>query len=157
MTRTVRTLTLLGLVAALALFLSAVASAHPAAATGKKSPQSAKVAHVKLIVRSDEEHAKKGSDGKWHDAFLPASFAVRKGMTVKVTVYNYDDMPHSFNAPGLHLNQIILAGGEKKASKTTFTFKATKAGKFAWHCDPSCDPWAMKHVGFMKGFVTVRA
>ncbi len=37
---------------------------------------------VKLVVKSDEEHAKKGSDG----ACLPADFTVKAGATVKVTV-----------------------------------------------------------------------
>jgi len=157
MNRTTRRLALVGLAAALALIVVAVASAaRPAAANGKqvfKAPHFA--LQATLVIRSDEQHAKKGSDGQWHDAFLPASFNALKGVPVKVTVYNYDDMPHSFNAAGLGVNKIIMGGTESKPSKTTFTFTPKKSGKFAWHCDPKCDPWAMKHVGFMKGFVTV--
>ena len=64
-------------------------------------------------------------------------------------------MPHSFNAKGLKTNAIIMPGNDE-GKLTKFTFIAPKkAGRYAWHCDPKCDPWAMKHVGFMKGFVTV--
>jgi plastocyanin len=157
MTRTTRRFALLvGLVAALALLVTAVASAHPTATAKKNGFLSPGFTlQATLIIRSDEQHAKKGSDGKWHDAFLPASFTALAGVPVKVTVYNYDDMPHSFNAPGLKVNKIIMGGSTTKPSKTTFTFTPTKKGSFAWHCDPKCDPWAMKHVGFMKGIVTV--
>lgn len=132
--------------------LASVAGAHPLT-VHKQS-----VKHVTLIVKSDEEHGKKGSDGKWHDAFLPAGFSVQAGTKVVVTVLNYDDGPHSFNSPGLHVNQILMGGSAKKAHATTFTFVApSKAGRYAWRCDPNCDPWAMKHAGYMKGYVTVTA
>jgi len=111
---------------------------------------------VKLVVKSDEEHAKKGSDGNWHDAYLPADFSVEAGATVHVTVYNYDDMPHSFTAPGLGVNQEVAAGSEGKPSKTTFSFTApAEAGSYEWLCVLPCDPWSMSHFGFMKGHVRV--
>ncbi len=111
---------------------------------------------VKLTVKSDTEKGKKGSDGNWHDAFLPADFSVKAGATVHVTVYNYDDMPHSFTSPGLGVNASIPSGSENKPSKTTFTFHAAqKAGSYAWYCALPCDPWSMMHDGFMKGHVTV--
>jgi plastocyanin len=111
---------------------------------------------VKLTIKSDEEHGKKGSDGNWHDAYLPADFSVKAGATVKVTVYNYDDMPHTFTAPGLGVNAEIAAGSEGKPSKTTFTIDAPQeAGSFEWFCALPCDPWSMTHFGFMKGHVTV--
>jgi hypothetical protein len=47
-------------VAAAGAFLPAPASAAPTTAS------------ISLAVKSDTEHAKKGSDGNWHDAFLPA-------------------------------------------------------------------------------------
>jgi hypothetical protein len=34
---------------------------------------------VKVVIKSDEEHGRKGADGNWHDAFLPADFSVRAG------------------------------------------------------------------------------
>jgi len=111
---------------------------------------------LKLVIKSDEEKGKKGSDGNWHDAFLPADFSVKAGATVRVTVANYDDMPHTFTAADLGTNAEIPAGSEDKPSTTTFTFHAPdKAGSYAWFCAIPCDPWAMAHDGFMKGHVTV--
>lgn len=110
----------------------------------------------KLVIKSDEEQGKKGPDGNWHDAFLPADFSVEPGATVKVTVYNYDDMPHTFTAMELGTNVEIAGGSEGKPSKTTFTFRAPqKAGSYEWFCMLPCDPWSMAHFGFMKGHVTV--
>lgn len=147
----------LGALAAMAIALSACGgggNSGKAAASGSGS--SPAVESVKLTVKTDEEHGKKGPEGTWHDAFLPADFSVKAGATVHVTVYNYDEAPHSFNAPDLGTSAEIAAGGEKKPSKTTFTFKAPqKAGSYAWFCAMPCDPWAMSHNGFMKGYVTV--
>jgi len=111
---------------------------------------------LKLVIKSDEEKGKKGSDGNWHDAFLPADFSVKAGETVRVTVYNYDDMPHSFTSAPLGTNATIPGGSEDKPSETTFTFHAPqKAGSYEWYCAMPCDPWAMSNDGFMKGRVTV--
>lgn len=130
------------------------ASAATKAAAGGGSTSSGE--DVKLIVKSDEERAKKGSDGNWHDSYLPADFSVKAGTTVHVTVYNYDDMPHSFTSPEMGVNEEVAAGSEGKPSKTTFTFVApAEAGSFEWFCDLPCDPWAMSHFGFMKGHVQV--
>lgn len=135
-------------VAGLGIGLIAVSSA-----TAARQP--VRVQHVALVVKSDSEHARKGPDGKWHDALLPASFKVRAGEQVVVTVYNYDSGPHSFAVPGLHINTILMGGSATAPHKTTFTFTAHKRGVYAWHCDPKCDPWAMKHDGFMRGKITV--
>lgn len=111
---------------------------------------------VKLVIKTDEEEGKMGSDGNWHDAFLPADFSVGAGETVRVTVYNYDDMPHSFTSAQLGTNVTIPGGSEDKPSVTTFTFQAPqKAGSYEWYCAMPCDPWAMSHDGFMRGHVTV--
>jgi plastocyanin len=111
---------------------------------------------VKIVVKSDEEHGRVGSDGSWHDAFLPADFSVKAGSVVRVTVYNYDEGPHTFTSTGLGTNVTIPGGSEAEPSKTTFTFRAPeKAGRYEWFCAFACDPWAMSHVGFMRGFVTV--
>lgn len=111
---------------------------------------------VSLSIKSDEEHAKKGPEGTWHDAYLPAGFTVEAGSTVRVTVHNYDVAQHTFTAPGIGVEQIIAAGSETAPSTTTFTFKApSKPGQYDWHCMMPCDPWAMSHVGYMKGVVTV--
>jgi hypothetical protein len=111
---------------------------------------------VKIVVKSDEEHGKKGADGNWHDAFLPGDFSVKAESTVHVVVENYDDAEHSFTAPGLGTNATIAGGSEAKAAVTTFTFRApAKAGRYEWFCAIPCDPWAMNHDGFMRGFVSV--
>ncbi len=117
---------------------------------------SSEVEEVDLIVKSDEEHAKRGPEGTWHDAFLPAGFTVQPGATVKVTVLNYDEGEHSFTSTQLGTNVTIAAGSPKSPAVTTFTFTApTKAGSYTWHCALPCDPWAMSHMGYMRGAVTV--
>jgi len=151
MNRIVKIVAAAASVAALGLLIASASLASTHATKAHK----AKTQHVRIVIKSDEEHGKKGSDGKWHDAFLPANLKVKAGAKVVVTVKNYDDMPHSFTSPTLHLNKIIKAGGEKKPSTTTFSFKAKKAGKFLWWCAIPCDPWAMSHVGFMRGYVRV--
>lgn len=149
----------LGVLAAMAFALSACGgtsnnSGEAAASAGSQAAST--VENVSLVIKSDEEKGKKGSDGNWHDAFLPADFSVKAGTTVRVTVTNYDDMAHTFTAADLGTNAEIAAGGEDKPSTTTFTFHAPdKAGSYAWFCAIPCDPWAMAHDGFMKGHVTV--
>jgi plastocyanin len=147
----------LAALAALALALSACGGGGGSATADNASqPEGEGAEVVKLTVKSDEQHAKKGPDGNWHDAFLPADFSVEAGDTVHVTVVNYDDMPHSFTSPELGVNQKIAAGSEEKPVKTTFTFTAPrKAGSYEWFCALPCDPWAMNHLGYMRGNVTV--
>lgn len=117
---------------------------------------------VRLVIRSDTEHGRMGPDGKWHDAYLPANFTVHAGDRVKVTVVNYDTSAHSFTSSSLSssqlINQMISAGSAGSPSTTTFTFIApTTPGQYAWWCAMPCDPYAMAHVGFMRGNVTVAA
>lgn len=114
---------------------------------------------ISMAVKADDEHGRFGPDKQWHDAFLPADFSVRAGSTVTVTVNNYDGGPHTFTAPSMNLNAIIPGGGSLSAPKTvTFTFKApAKPGKYQWWCAVPCDPWAMAHDGYMRGYVTVTA
>jgi plastocyanin len=113
-------------------------------------------AHVKLIIKSDDEHGKKGPEGTWHDAFLPADFSVKAGQQVTVTVENYDEGAHSFTSTEMGVNKIIPAGTASKPQEATFTFTApSKAGKYEWWCTMPCDPWAMTHKGFMRGEVSV--
>jgi heme/copper-type cytochrome/quinol oxidase subunit 2 len=109
------------------------------------------------VIKSDEQQGKKGPDGKWHDAFLPANFTALAGVPVRVTVFNYDDMPHSFTSSALHVNKVIPSAKGEKPSKTTFVFTPKKAGKFLWWCAVPCDPWAMGHAGYMRGYVKVVA
>jgi plastocyanin len=139
----------------LAVLATLLALSAPVAATAAHA--GTPPARVALTIKSDTEHAKKGPDGKWHDAYLPARFTVHSGARVTVTIRNYDDAPHTFTSPGLHLNVKIKPGSASKPSLTTFTFIAPKAGKYVWTCTAACDPWAMTHYGFMLGRVTVVA
>jgi plastocyanin len=127
-----------------------------APATSGQATENVPAASIKLMIKSDEEHAKKGSDGEWHDAYLPANFSVDPGQKVNVTVYNYDDAAHSFTSTTLGVNEVISGGSETKPHKATFSFTApAKAGKYEWWCALPCDPWAMEQKGFMRGEVTV--
>ncbi|MBX5473935.1 MAG: cupredoxin domain-containing protein [Thermoleophilia bacterium] len=110
-----------------------------------------------LIVKSDEEHAKKGPDGKWHDAFLPANFSLKAGVKTTVTIVNYDDAPHSLVSPSLGLNVVAPAAKGKTPGRITFTVDPKKAGRYDWWCGEPCDPWAMTHNGYMRGVIKVTA
>jgi plastocyanin len=129
-------------------------AATPAAAVTRPAPET-----IKIAVKADSEHGRLGPDKQWHDAFLPADFTVRAGATVTITVTNYDSGQHTFTAPGLSVNGMIPGGGSMAApTHATFTFTApTKPGKYAWWCAMPCDPWAMAHDGYMRGYVTVSA
>lgn len=131
--------------------------AVPAAAASAPAAPVSKPEAVKLLVKTDTEHGRRGPDGKWHDAFLPGDFTVHAGDKVTVTVENYDSSPHTFTAPAMGLNAIIPGGGSVSSPhETTFTFTAPKtAGRYQWWCSIPCDPWAMAHNGYMRGFVTV--
>jgi plastocyanin len=159
MKRVIKILAVAGGATALGLL---IASASLASTHGKKAHESA-TQHVTVVIKSDAEHGKKGPDGKWHDAFLPANLKVKAGDKVVVTVRNYDDGLHSFTSPTLHVNKIIKAakdekGGKVKPVTTKFTFVAPKkAGKYLWWCNQPCDPWAMAHTGYMRGYVKVHA
>ena len=126
------------------------------AETANAAVTTAPVESVSLVVKSDEEKGKMGSDGNWHDAFLPADFSVKAGATVRITVRNYDDMPHTFTSTELGVNENIPAGSEGKPGTIAFTIQAPQeAGSYEWFCALPCDPWAMTHEGFMKGRVRV--
>ena len=129
-------------------------AARPAAAVTRPAPQT-----IRISVKADDEHGRLGPDKQWHDAFLPADFSVKAGATVTITVTNYDGGPHSFTSPAMGVNGMIPGGGSMSApTHATFTFTApTKPGKYAWWCAVPCDPWAMAHDGFMRGYVTVTA
>jgi plastocyanin len=137
---------------------AAVVSAGNAAAIAKPAPV-VKSEAVKLVVKADDEHAKLGPDGKWHDAFLPGDFTIHAGDRVTVTVVNYDSGPHTFTSPSMGVNETIPGGGTLSSPReVTFTFIAPKThGKYQWWCAVPCDPWSMSHNGYMRGFVTVAA
>jgi len=164
----------------------AAASGAGAAAAAPSAPANAAlpVKNFKLAIKPD---SKRGSDGKTHDAFLPSTnLNVKAGQRVRVTIYNYDDMPHSFTSPalakgapipqneqqmqgtpqdlkvmplpGVGVDQTLAGGSDKRPSKTIVTFTApAKAGSYIWYCKLPCDAWAMSHAGYMIGRVKVTA
>lgn len=151
-------LLLIGALVALAAFAVASATAS--------STKTAKVTQTMVIV--GHSLGAKGSDGLRHDTTLGASFTVAQGSQVTVTVYNYDEGPHTITAAKLGLDVTIPGAKDEKngvPSSKTFTFTATKAGKFLWLCSLPCDKgqgyWDMKSpskkIGFMAGYITVTA
>jgi plastocyanin len=149
-------LLLIGALVALAVFAVVSATASPT--------NTVTVTETMVIV--GHSLGAKGSDGLRHDTTLGASFAVPLGARVTVTVYNYDEGPHTITAPKLGLN-VTIPGATNEAkgvpSRKTFTFTAKTAGKFVWYCALPCDAgqgyWDMKNprtkIGFMAGYITV--
>jgi plastocyanin len=125
------------------------------ATAGRQS--SAPLRTVTILVKSDDEHAKKGPDGKWHDAFLPAYPSVKAGQPTKLVFINYDGGAHSLVAPGLGLNVKIPAAKGSVPGRATVVLTASKAGHYDWWCGSPCDPWAMTHNGYMRGSIVVGA
>lgn len=128
-------------------------TATASAASATKLPpmfDSTPTATVTLKVDPPPLGGMYGSDGQVHDNFSPAYFAVPAGKTVHVTVYNYDDMWHTFTSPVLGVNVWINPGGDHP-SKTTFSFTAPKTGYYWWLCDIPCDSYSMNSGGYMQG------
>ncbi|QQE78318.1 hypothetical protein [Alicyclobacillus sp. SO9] len=103
---------------------------------------------------------KLGSDGKLHDAFSPANFTVEKGIPVKLTIYNYDNMKHSITNSALGINfQAKPSTKKDQPGVKTFTFTPKKDGSFTWNCVDPCDTpnggWSMSHSGYMMGTIKV--
>jgi plastocyanin len=128
----------------------------PVSQAERVAAQAQPVKSQTLVIKTSEEHARKGPEGQWHDAFLPASFSVSAGQRVDVTVYNYDEGEHSFTSPAMGLNVTFEGGGESSPHRSTFSFVAPrKVGRYEWFCAYPCDPWSMAHIGYMRGYVTV--
>jgi plastocyanin len=162
----------------------AMSGAMSSAGSGSAAAASSS-APAKSIALSMKPDAKRGPDGKTHDAVLPtADLTVKAGQTVRLTIYNYDDMPHSFTSPGLAsgaaippsmqqlqgtpqdlkvmpmpgmgVDKTIPGGTDKAPSKTVIAFTApSKPGTYIWYCRLPCDPFSMAHDGYMQGRVTV--
>jgi hypothetical protein len=92
----------------------------------------------------------KGPDGLTHDTTYGANFSIPRGQKVSVTVYNFDEGPHTITNKALGLNvKIPGATNEEQGipSKTVFSFTPKKAGTYRWYCSLPCDKgqgyWAM--------------
>ncbi len=133
---------------------SPLEGAAPSSSPASSGPPSKAIT---IAVKSDAENARLGPDGSYHDAFVPSQFTLSAGVPVTITIYNYDDMPHSFTSPPLGLDEFVPMGDAGSPSKVTFTFTPTKPGVYVWYCATPCDDWAMTHDFFMLGNITVTA
>lgn len=154
--------------AAVALVTAAMTPAGTAQA-GQTQPE---VQNLTIYVMADDMGLV-GPDKLHHDSFIPASFVLKAGEPVKITIVNYDDTTHSLTAPDLGVNIVVKPGKDVAGSdqvtpvETTFTFTPTKKGQFRWHCLFPCDTgsgkgMAMKPAfdgkdadGFMAGYIEV--
>lgn len=91
---------------------------------------------------------KPGPGGKLHDAFSVTNFTVHPGQAVKLVINNTDSSPHSITSPAAGVNIVVRPGTH------TYTLLVQKQGRFLWYCSYPCDPWSMKHVGYMRGYIT---
>ena len=141
-----------GLAALAAVFtlVAVVANAsirHPAYRQVSASAAVQSVVHVTIAGSS-----KKGPDGKMHDAFTVTNFVVDAGIPVKLVINDTDDQPHSISSPGAGISIIARPGTH------TYTLIVSKIGHFFWYCAFPCDSdangWAMKHPGYMSGYIT---
>lgn len=90
---------------------------------------------------------KPGPDGKLHDAFSVTNFDVRAGHPVKLVINNTDSAPHSITAPGAGVDIVIKPGVH------TYSLLVRRTGRFEWFCKYPCDPYAMSHAGYMRGYI----
>jgi len=144
-------LSLTFLAAAAALLGTASAARATHAVQSKPAAQSRPLT---ILVKADDQHGRKGPDGKWHDAFLPADFRVPVGRMTTITIVNYDGSAHSMVSASLGLMVKIPAAKGSKPGRVTFTIKPKIAGKYDWWCGSPCDTWAMTHDGYMRGYIT---
>lgn len=112
---------------------------------------------VQLVVNPQPLGGVRNPGGEVVDGFVPATFRMRMGVPVAVTVLNYDDMPHTWTAAALGVDAAIPAGSASSPSTTTFVIEPRTAGTFEWRCTTPCDAWAMAHDGYMRGTVKVAA
>jgi len=127
-----------------------VAAAGTSASAAGTTPQSTGPAQV--ISFTVNGGWKKGPDGKLHDAFSQTEFNVKVGQTVELKVNNEDESAHSITSPVAGVNIMIVPGVH------TYTMVVKQAGHFFWDCIVPCDSeangWAMKHAGYMAGYIT---
>jgi FtsP/CotA-like multicopper oxidase with cupredoxin domain len=132
---------------------AATRAAHARLAT--VSSTAAPVDHVTIYVFRKKSLLPGAPGGAYHDEMVPSTWAVRVGVWTEVTMINYDDGPHSLTIPQLGLDEIAQGGtkittpfaGETQwetlnlavPTVTTFVFRVSAAGLYAWHCEIPCD------------------
>lgn len=162
---------------AVMLGLSACGSSSSSTAPGGSSSSTAPVTAsgpqtYTLEVLNGKLATKSGitaADAIGHDTFIPSHMTVKAGEPVTMTVYSYDEHPHTYTISKLNINEKIKAHiSDTQPSVTTFTVTFPKAGTYRWFCALPCDMdqggWAMTadrnghgtaQDGFMAGYVSV--
>jgi len=126
----------------------ATAVSQRVAAQALPTPADATGPPAKVIDVSVIPEGKKGPEGAMHDDFTVSEFHVTVGRPLTLRIDNTDTQPHSISSPEAHVYIIAQPGTHG------YTLLVDKPGKFEWHCEFLCDPWAMEHVGYMRGFIT---
>jgi len=154
----------------LVLLGAAVACVAFAASTAIASPAQSKKVYTTMIIVG-HTLGQKGTDGLNHDTTYGANFSVVRGQAITVTVYNYDEGPHTITNKALGLNVAIPGAKNEEQgtpSRTVFSFTPKKVGTYRWYCTLPCDKgqayWAMAVTkkgmgrdGYMAGNITVTA
>ncbi len=126
------------------------ANLTPAEALASITP--AELTAAKVVDTSIIPESKLGPGGVKHDAYTTTEFAVKVGQPLKLRIDNTDNQPHSITAPEANVNIIAMPGVH------TYVLFVAKPGKFLWFCVFPCDSnangWAMKHRGYMSGYIT---
>jgi plastocyanin len=140
-------ITALAVIGTLVAVVAGAAIRHPAPRPVATTAAVQSVVHITIAGS-----AKRGPDGKMHDAFSVTNYRVDAGIPVKLVIDNRDDQPHSISSPGAGVS-IIAAPG-----RHTYTLLVDRVGTYFWYCAFPCDSdaggWAMKHPGYMSGYIT---
>jgi excisionase family DNA binding protein len=141
----------------LALADSIRPSDRTAPATHASPPMSANTQRVVMLIDPPPVHGLRNPNGKVVDAFIPSGFTVEQGTTVVLTIFNYDDTPHTFTSPGLGIDALIPPSRAGSPNSVTVRFTPRRPGSFRWRCRVPCDSWSMARRGYMSGAVQVLA
>ncbi len=149
------TVAVLGILAALVLSMVAlIRSSQPKAVAASGAASATSFLSTPVIAETSVvPESKLGPDGKKHDAYTVTNFEVKAGQPLEIRIDNTDEQPHSITSPEANVNITAMPGVH------TYTVVVQKAGKYQWFCVYPCDSgangWAMKHAGYMSGYITV--
>jgi uncharacterized cupredoxin-like copper-binding protein len=120
---------------------------HTVTVTSGAATATAPVVSLKVVPGG-----KRGPDGIMHDYFTVTNFHVKVGQPTTLRIDNTDEGTHSITAPLAGVDIVVQPGVHD------YTLLVSKAGHFEWACIIPCDDeahgWAMKHPGYMAGYIT---
>jgi excisionase family DNA binding protein len=146
-----------GLVLGLALGDANRTSGRTAPATHASPSMLANAQRVVMLIDPPPLYGIRNPNGKVVDAFIPSDFTVEGGTTIMLTIFNYDDTPHTFTSPSLGVDALIPPARAEGPSSVTVSFTPGRPGSYAWRCRVPCDSWSMARRGYMSGTVQVLA